>query len=223
MRFPRPPFAALGTLAALAALAACGNSTGLPPAHVVNVVDTVSLYALDGTPLTAPSAYDVETLRTVRTDVTTAYDFIFNNWNTVIRPMQAISYSIWVPHRSNGILVPPMYFSFPPPAGTVPPVLFAIDTNPPIHAAVRLGEKVGVRNPILSDAVYCNLSVGWPNPVNVDFSTVSQRNYQTDYGGHYRKGALDSLNACYVDGHVERIPAKQVKVRYGSQNAWVCR
>src|SRR3989442_4543077 len=78
MRFPRPPFAALGTLAALAALAACGNSTGLPPAHVVNVVDTVSLYALDGTPLTAPSAYDVETLRTVRTDVTTAYDFIFN-------------------------------------------------------------------------------------------------------------------------------------------------
>jgi len=78
MRFPSPPFAALGTLAALAALAACGNSTGLPPAHVVNVVDTVSLYALDGTPLTAPSAYDVETLRTVRTDVTTAYDFIFN-------------------------------------------------------------------------------------------------------------------------------------------------
>ncbi len=78
MRFPRSPLAALGALAALAALAACGSSTGLPPARIDNVVDTVSLYALDGTPLTAPSAYDIENLRTVRTDVTTAYDFIFN-------------------------------------------------------------------------------------------------------------------------------------------------
>ncbi len=78
MRFPRSPRAALGALSALTALAACGTTTGLPPAHIVNVVDTVSLYALDGTPLTAPSAYDVELLRTVRTDVTTAYDFIFN-------------------------------------------------------------------------------------------------------------------------------------------------
>ena len=151
------------------------------------------------------------------------YDAIFNNFNSGAHPMQAISYSLWVPHKSNGILVPPTYFSYPPPTGAVPLVLFAIDTNPPIHAPVRLGDKVGVRNPMLSDSVYCSLSVGWPNPVNVDFSTVSQGNYQTDYGGHYRKGALDSVNVCYVDGHVDRIPAKQVKVRYGSQNAWVCR
>ena len=154
---------------------------------------------------------------------TDTYDFIFNNWNTGTNPMQAISYGVWVPHKSAGILVPPTYFTFPPPVGTVPLVLFVIDTNPPIHAPVKLGEKVGVKNPMLSDSVYCNLSVGWPNPVNVDFSTVNQRNYQTNYGGHYRKGALDSLNVCYVDGHVERIPAKAVKVRYGSQNAWVCR
>ena|SRR5438128_1565112 len=78
MRFPRSPCAALGALAALVGLAACGSSTGLPPAHIENVVDSVALYALDGTPLTAPSAYDIEFLRTVRTDVTTAYDFIFN-------------------------------------------------------------------------------------------------------------------------------------------------
>jgi prepilin-type N-terminal cleavage/methylation domain-containing protein/prepilin-type processing-associated H-X9-DG protein len=154
---------------------------------------------------------------------TETYDYIFNNFNSGAHPMQAISYSLWVPHKSNGILVPPVYFSYPPPAGAVPLVLFAIDTNPPIHAAIRLGEKVGVRNPMLSDSVYCSLSVGWPNPVNVDFSTVSQGNYQTQYGGHYRKGALDSINVCYLDGHAERIPAKQVKVRYGSNNAWVCR
>ncbi len=154
---------------------------------------------------------------------TDTYDFIFNHWNTGIRPMQAISYSVWIPHQCNGLLVPPMYFSFPPPAGTVPPVLFIIDTDPPIHAPVRLGEKVGVKNPMLTDSVYCSLSVGWPKPVSVDFSTVSQRNYQTDYGGHYRRGFLDSVNACYLDGHVERISAKQVKVRYGSINAWICR
>jgi len=154
---------------------------------------------------------------------TDAYDSLFNRFNSGSRPMQAISYSVWVPHKSNGILVPPMYFSYPPPTGAVPLVLFAIDTNPPIHAPVRLGEKVGVKNPMLSDSVYCNLSIGWPNPVNVDFSKVSQVNYQTDYGGHYRNGALDSINVCYLDGHAERIPAKQVKVRYGSQNAWVCR
>src|SRR5947207_3383125 len=54
---------------------------------------------------------------------TDTYDFIFSNWNSGIHPMQAISYSVWVPHKSNGLLVPPMYFSLPPPAGTVPPVL----------------------------------------------------------------------------------------------------
>jgi prepilin-type N-terminal cleavage/methylation domain-containing protein/prepilin-type processing-associated H-X9-DG protein len=151
------------------------------------------------------------------------YDYIFNNFNSGAHPMQAISYSLWIPHKSNGIVVPPVYFSYPPPAGAVSPVLYVVDTNPPIHAPDRFGEKVGVNNPILSDSVYCSLNIGWPNPVNVDFSTVSQVNYQTDYGGHYRKGFLDSMNVCYVDGHVDRIPAKQVKARYGSENAWVCR
>src|SRR2546430_167439 len=33
------------------------------------------------------------------------YDAIFNNFNSGAHPMQAISYSLWVPHKSNGILV----------------------------------------------------------------------------------------------------------------------
>jgi prepilin-type N-terminal cleavage/methylation domain-containing protein/prepilin-type processing-associated H-X9-DG protein len=154
---------------------------------------------------------------------TDTYDFIFNNWNSGTPPMQAISYSVWVPHQSDGILVPPMYYSFPPPAGTIPAGLLAIDTNPPIHCSVKLGEKVGVTNPMLTDAVYITRGAAVPNPTTINFSTLSQRNYQGDYGGHYRKGLLDSINACYVDGHVERIFSSQVKVRYGSQNAWVCR
>jgi prepilin-type N-terminal cleavage/methylation domain-containing protein/prepilin-type processing-associated H-X9-DG protein len=154
---------------------------------------------------------------------TDTYDFIFNNWNSGSPPMQAISYSVWIPHQSAGFLVPPMYFSFPPPAGTIPAGLLAIDTNPPIHAPDKVGEKVGATNPILTDAVYITRGAAVPNPTTINFSTLAQSNYQGDYGGHYRKGALDSINACYLDGHVERLFARQVKVRYGSQNAWVCR
>jgi prepilin-type processing-associated H-X9-DG protein len=152
------------------------------------------------------------------------YDYIFNAFNSGATPMQAISYSVWVPHKSAGILVPPVYYSFPPPPGTVSPALILVPSvEPPIHAPIKLGEKFTAANPLLTDSVYVNLAVGWPDPKNVDFSTVSQKNYQTDYGGHYSKGVLHSINACFVDGHVDRILASAVKARYGSANAWVCR
>jgi prepilin-type N-terminal cleavage/methylation domain-containing protein len=156
---------------------------------------------------------------------TDTYDYIFTQFNSGATPMQAISYSVWIPHKSDGMLVPPTYPSFPPPAGSIAPALIAIDTNPPIFAPIRVGEKAGANNPMLTDSVYVSLAVGWPNPstANVDFSTVAQRNFQGDYGGHYRRATMDSINACYIDAHVERIPAKQVKARYGSVNAWVCR
>jgi hypothetical protein len=80
MRSTRRPLLALPLLGALATLAACGNSSGLPTAHIPNEVDTVSLAALDGTPITSPSAYNIQTVppQRVRTDVTTAWDFAFN-------------------------------------------------------------------------------------------------------------------------------------------------
>jgi len=77
MRLPRPTFAASLTVVTVA-LAACGDTNGLPSAHIVNAVDTVSLYALDGTPPASPSAYDILLVRRVRTDVSTAFDFVFN-------------------------------------------------------------------------------------------------------------------------------------------------
>ena len=65
--------------AALAAQAACGTSTGLPIATVENIVDTVVLFALDGTPVYTPSAYDLSDRSTVRTDrATVGFDFAFN-------------------------------------------------------------------------------------------------------------------------------------------------
>jgi hypothetical protein len=78
MRLLRPSFAA-AALAALFAVAACSDTNGLPPAHTVNAVDTVSLYALDGTPPSTPSAYSILGFpEPVRTDVSTAFDFVFN-------------------------------------------------------------------------------------------------------------------------------------------------
>lgn len=63
---------------ALLSLAGCGNADSLPDATVPNVVDTVTLYALEGTPITTPSAYVVEGSRAVRVDTTAAFDFAYN-------------------------------------------------------------------------------------------------------------------------------------------------
>jgi hypothetical protein len=65
--------------AALAIAAACGNPLGLPAPSVANRVDTVSLYALSGTPVTAASAYIIAFRTTVRTDQSTqGFDFVFD-------------------------------------------------------------------------------------------------------------------------------------------------
>jgi hypothetical protein len=63
---------------ALSVAAGCGTSSGLPAAVLENVVDTVSLYALDGTPLPAPSGYNLAGRQVVRTDRVSAFDFAFN-------------------------------------------------------------------------------------------------------------------------------------------------
>jgi prepilin-type N-terminal cleavage/methylation domain-containing protein/prepilin-type processing-associated H-X9-DG protein len=171
---------------------------------------------------------------------TDTYNTIFTEYNTGTFPMQAISYAVWVPHISDGVEVPPVYYSYPPPissvawSGTGPPVvppsgavsnkLIIMYKAAPIHAPIKLGDKGLTANPMLTDAVYLSQNIDFADHGSaINFTTVPQINYQTQYGGHYRGGVLESVNACYVDGHVDRIPAAQVQVRYGSLNAWVCR
>jgi len=62
-------------LAAL--LAGCGDSDSLPAPTVPNAVDTVTLGALVGTPITVPSGYAVNT-GLVRTDRSPDFDFAYN-------------------------------------------------------------------------------------------------------------------------------------------------
>ena len=76
---PRHRFAAPALAGAvLLALAACSQPLGLPPPVLSNFVDTIALFALDGTPLTTPSAYKLSGRQLVRTDRSADFDFAFN-------------------------------------------------------------------------------------------------------------------------------------------------
>jgi hypothetical protein len=62
----------------MVALAACGNTAGLP-SGLESVVDTVTLYAVDGTALDLPSGLSIGgTPHAVRTDLISTFDFVFN-------------------------------------------------------------------------------------------------------------------------------------------------
>jgi hypothetical protein len=62
---------------ALLAVAACSDDT-LGPAQNVNIIDTVTVGALDGTPLDVPSGFSITSGRVVRTDTAGTFDFVFN-------------------------------------------------------------------------------------------------------------------------------------------------
>jgi hypothetical protein len=65
------------SLLVCAALAACGNPLGLT-AYRTNVVDTVHLYALSGTPVSLPSGYSIAGRQVARTDQGAPFDFAFD-------------------------------------------------------------------------------------------------------------------------------------------------
>ena len=66
------------TLLILAFAVGCGNPFPLPQASIENRVDTLSLYALHGTPVSTPSAYAMEFRQVVRTDQSQGFDFAFD-------------------------------------------------------------------------------------------------------------------------------------------------
>jgi len=73
--------AAVGLLLAAGLADAACNDNILPNAVFENVVDTITLAAVDGTPVNRPSALDIATApvpRAVRTDLLASWDFVFN-------------------------------------------------------------------------------------------------------------------------------------------------
>ena len=75
MTIPRGVFPLLLALT-LAAGVAC-NDDGLGDPDRANVIDTITLGSLTGTPIVTPSGYAVEN-GAVRTDLTTGFDFAYN-------------------------------------------------------------------------------------------------------------------------------------------------
>lgn len=83
------------------AVVAC-DTNPLPPPTIANVEDTISLYALDGTPLTQPSGYNIQLRQVLRTDRDARFDFAFNITPTgqaVLLPTGAMQLG-----RASGIL-----------------------------------------------------------------------------------------------------------------------
>jgi hypothetical protein len=64
-------------LLVVAGLAACGGDDGLPANPQANVIDTVTIGSLTGTPITTPSGFSVAN-GAVRTDLSADFDFAFN-------------------------------------------------------------------------------------------------------------------------------------------------
>jgi len=96
----------------LTLLAACSVSP-MPPAVFTNVVDTVTLYALEGTPLGTPSAYALNGRRLVRTETSIAFDFAFNFdslGQPVFLPVGAIGLGTSDPSTEPGLQSSPATF-----------------------------------------------------------------------------------------------------------------
>jgi len=67
------PACLAGGLMALAG--ACSDPNPLPPANLINTVDTVVVYAISGTPVYQPSGYSTTERLPVRLDASTSADF----------------------------------------------------------------------------------------------------------------------------------------------------
>lgn len=77
MRISKSCIGLLGALGLMVTATACSDTYGLPPATTANTVDTVTLYALRGTAISAPSAYSIADGLPSRTDRGDVFDFAF--------------------------------------------------------------------------------------------------------------------------------------------------
>jgi hypothetical protein len=76
--FRHPLPTRLGLALVFAAASACGDANLLPPATLGVEDDTVTLWAVTGTDIGLPSAYDLVLGITARTDRTADFDFVFD-------------------------------------------------------------------------------------------------------------------------------------------------
>jgi hypothetical protein len=150
-RFATPALA--GTV--LVALGACSDPFGFPPPDSQNVVDTVALYAVDGTPLATPSAYLLARRQRVRTDQSANFDFAFNidaSSRVVLLPTGAVGLG-----RASGLQLATQVFDsikVAPPGGYVLDQAVPLDVD---DVALVRSQAVGCLG--LSEHLYAKLHV----------------------------------------------------------------
>lgn len=73
-------FRALSVLLPLAFAAACSDANSLSPPTATNVIDTVTIGALEGTPITTPSGFSLSlsSVGAIRTDQSVEFEFAYN-------------------------------------------------------------------------------------------------------------------------------------------------
>lgn len=132
-------------------------------------------------------------------------------WNYWWPNQVCIGFSVWVPHKCTGQMVPPQ------PGGAL-----TVVGAEPIEGPIKLGEKISNINPTLTDPLYI-----YPervsDPAAFNFTTAPQSWYWPEFGGHFYKGRLDAANIGYADGHVDRVRPDDIRMRYRSYNSWNAR
>jgi hypothetical protein len=94
----RRAFALVSRPLAVAALVACSDANNLPDPTSQNFVDTLTLGALEGTPISTPSGFGIQT-GPVRTDQSVEFEFAYN-----VRRLENGTYQrVFLPRAALGI------------------------------------------------------------------------------------------------------------------------
>jgi prepilin-type processing-associated H-X9-DG protein len=117
-------------------------------------------------------------------------------------------YFYWIPRRLGAFVLPPS-----PGDGSGLQLLVPEEVRGP----TKQGDPLANRNPIMSDVVLTE--GGFPVNATTDLSRMTTTQGLYPYSMHiYRRGAVESINVAWADGHVDRIPAGSVKPRFLSPN-----
>lgn len=139
--------------AGMVSLAACKNPFNLGPAFFENVVDTTTIYALRGTAIQLPSAFDIVVNQTARTDRAEPFDFAFDidpNGQAVLLPARTLGFRV-----TAGILISESTFE----AVTDAPLKGYNDT---VAVAIRVGNVLVARSRATSTGRRCRLRGALP-------------------------------------------------------------
>jgi len=165
-------------VAAALVVVACGpDVTGLLPAIYPNRTDTVSVYALTGTPVSTPSAYLIVGRQVVRTDQNSSFDVAFDidsSGHAVIMPTGAMKLG-----RQSGVQVTTTLFDS---VKTAPSSGFQIDS-----AVVLSVNSVAILH---SRAVQCSSDL---SPVHNYFAKLHVLDIDTTSGPNGRRIQLEVL------------------------------